>query len=135
MACVLADTGVIPLPSSHRQVNEDWLGRYRGWVYGSGFGLQLGAGVATIVTSATVYLTLVAEFLVGSALVGALIGATFGIARAAPLAVRGRARSHQQLIISHSRLLALAPAGRRMALALTAGAAVVLVSLSMWSRG
>src|SRR5947209_302552 len=33
------------LPSVRRQVNEDWLRRYRGWVYGAGFGAQLGAGV------------------------------------------------------------------------------------------
>jgi hypothetical protein len=33
-----------------RQVNEDWLGRYRGWVYGSTFGFQLGAGLFTTTT-------------------------------------------------------------------------------------
>src|SRR3954452_5946826 len=38
-------------PSWRRQVNEDWLGRYRGWFYGAGFGFQLGLGVATIVTT------------------------------------------------------------------------------------
>src|ERR1019366_9178078 len=46
-----------PLPSSRRQVNEGWLARYRGWVYGIGFGAQLGVGVATIVTSAAIYAT------------------------------------------------------------------------------
>src|SRR6478609_6746597 len=40
------------LPTTRRQVNEDWLTRYRGWVYGIGFGAQLGTGLATIVTSA-----------------------------------------------------------------------------------
>src|SRR4051794_37653013 len=40
------------LPTVHRQVNEDWLGAYRGWVCGLGFEVQLGAGPATIVTSA-----------------------------------------------------------------------------------
>ena len=43
------------LPTTRRQVNEDWMGRYRGWVYGVAFGAQLGTGVATIVTSAAVY--------------------------------------------------------------------------------
>ena len=43
------------LPTTRRQVNEDWMGRYRGWVYGGAFGAQLGSGVATIVTSAAVY--------------------------------------------------------------------------------
>ena len=40
------------LPSVPRQVNEDWLNEYRGWVYGAGFGFQLGAGVLTYITSA-----------------------------------------------------------------------------------
>ena len=26
------------IPSIHRQVNEDWLTTYRGWIYGGGFG-------------------------------------------------------------------------------------------------
>src|SRR5690242_21643417 len=30
--------GGLRLPSIRRQVNEDWLGRYRGWVVGAGFG-------------------------------------------------------------------------------------------------
>ena len=38
------------VPSIKRQVNEDWLGRYRGWVYGFGFGAQLGFGLVTVVT-------------------------------------------------------------------------------------
>src|ERR1700712_3061708 len=46
--------GGLSLPTVHRQVNEDWLVRYRGWVIGEGFGLQLGLGVVTIVATATV---------------------------------------------------------------------------------
>ena len=34
--------GGLRLPSPRRQVNEDWLTAYRGWVYGVGFGAQLG---------------------------------------------------------------------------------------------
>ena len=33
-------------------VHEQWLTRYRGWVYGVGFGAQLGFGLVTIITSA-----------------------------------------------------------------------------------
>ncbi|MGI9659651.1 MAG: hypothetical protein ACR2OD_12135, partial [Gaiellaceae bacterium] len=43
------------LPTVRRQVDETWLTRYRGWVYGAGFGVQLGLGVATIVTTSLVY--------------------------------------------------------------------------------
>jgi hypothetical protein len=134
LACLLIDTGLIPLPTVRRQVNEDWLGRYRGWAYGAGFGLQLGAGVVTIVTSAAVYLTLVGEFLVGSEVTGAMIGAAFGLVRAAPLMAPGRARSHEQLVTRHRRLVALAPAGKQLTLAMTAGAAGALIFLSIWSR-
>ena len=38
-----------PIPHHRRQVNEDWLGRYRAWVYGAGFGWQIGTGVARAV--------------------------------------------------------------------------------------
>ncbi|KQX66046.1 hypothetical protein [Angustibacter sp. Root456] len=77
------------LPSWRRQVDEAWLARYRGWVYGLGFGLQLGAGVLTIVTSSTVYAMLALAAWSGTPAVGAALGATFGLARALPvLAVR-----------------------------------------------
>src|SRR5919201_2557430 len=70
-----------PLPTLRRQVNEQWLHRYRGWVYGAGFGVQLGTGVVTIVSSASVYCALAAAALVGSPAWGAAAGATFGLVR------------------------------------------------------
>jgi sulfite exporter TauE/SafE len=76
-------------PGPRRQVNEDWLHRYRGWVYGAGFGLQLGLGVTTIVSTAAVYATGAAAFLAGSAAAGAAVGAAFGLARAATLLAAG----------------------------------------------
>ena len=36
------DVGGFRLPSHTRQVNEAWLDEYRGWVYGGGFGWQIG---------------------------------------------------------------------------------------------
>ena len=63
------------LPTVHRQVNEDWMVRYRGWVYGLGFGLQLGTGVVTVVTTSAVYAMWVAALLSGRRRPGALIGA------------------------------------------------------------
>ena len=73
------------VPGVRRQVNEDWLGRYRGWVYGLGFGAQLGVGFATIVTTAAVYAWMVAAVLTREPVAGLLIGACFGLARAAML--------------------------------------------------
>ena len=78
------------LPSWRRQVDEAWLTRYRGWVYGLGFGLQLGAGVLTIVTSSTVYAVLVLAAWSGNVWVGLVLGAAFGLARGLPvLALHG----------------------------------------------
>lgn len=72
-------------PSLRRQVDETWLNRYRDWVCGAGFGLQLGFGAATIVTSASLYLMWLLELLVGSPPAGALIGVVFGVARSVPI--------------------------------------------------
>ena len=47
IVALVFDLGGRALPSVQRQVNEDWLVEFRGWVYGFGFGAQLGAGVAT----------------------------------------------------------------------------------------
>lgn len=89
LAAGLDATGRKP-PGPARQVDENWLRSYRGWVYGIGFGAQLGVGVVTIVTSATVYAVGVAELATGSAALGAAVGLAFGLARALPLiATRG----------------------------------------------
>ena len=40
-ALTLDASGTVPGPA--RQVNERWLDEYRGWVYGLGYGAQLGA--------------------------------------------------------------------------------------------
>ena len=48
--------GGFRLPSHTRQVNESWLDQFRSWVYGGGFGWQIGVGLATYVTTAAVYL-------------------------------------------------------------------------------
>ncbi|GAC1590810.1 MAG: hypothetical protein NVS3B21_08730 [Acidimicrobiales bacterium] len=85
----LFDLSRVSVPTVRRQVDEDWLHRYRGWVYGAGFGAQLGLGVVTVVTTATVYAWMVAVVLSGSVLLGVAGGVGFGLARTVPvLAVR-----------------------------------------------
>ena len=53
-------------PFHRRQVDELWLGRYRPWVYASGFGWQIGVGVATYIMTAAVYLVVVLAALTAS---------------------------------------------------------------------
>ena len=95
------------LPTTRRQVNEDWMMRYRGWVYGVAFGAQLGGGVATIVTSAAIYATAAVAFLCGDPAVGAAIGAGFGLVRAMSLLPARGARNNESLVELHRRLSAL----------------------------
>lgn len=94
-----ADLGLLPrtLPSWRRQVDEQWLTRYRGWVYGLGFGTQLGFGVVTIVPSATTYAVALAALMTGTAAAGALIGALFGLVRALPVLLLARVDAPDQL--------------------------------------
>jgi len=95
LAAAVADLAPWRLPGGHRQVDEDWLTRYRGWVYG--FGYQLGLGVVTVVTSAATYALLALAVLTGSPAAGLALGAVFGLARALPALVLGRAQSHGEL--------------------------------------
>src|SRR5690349_13540950 len=91
-------------PSWRRQVDEAWLARYRGWVYGLGFGVQLGLGVVTIVTSSTVYATVLMAALTGSPVRGALLGAVFGTVRALPVLALRRVHDRHDLHRVFSRL-------------------------------
>jgi hypothetical protein len=116
------------LPSSRRQVNEDWLGRYRGWVYGAGFGGQLGVGVATIVTSATIYAVCALAVLAASPLAGGAIGGAFGLTRGASLLATRRAHDRRALAGLHRRLEALEAPVIRTTTALEAALLVLAVA-------
>jgi hypothetical protein len=109
--------GGLRLPTVHRQVDENWLGRYRGWVVGVGFGAQLGLGVVTIVNTAAVYLALALALLTGSVAAGALIGTTFGLVRALLILVVGRVRRPDQLRTALRRVHAWRPVSERIGIA------------------
>ncbi len=125
LAAALADLRGVRI--GRRQVDEDWLTRYRGWVYGAGFGYQLGLGVVTVVTSAATLAVLAVALLTQSAAGGLLVGAVFGAARALPALALGRAGTHVQLQGLARRLDQQArPFARATAGALAAGGAVLL---------
>jgi hypothetical protein len=127
-AAVGADLAGLRPPSSRRQVNEDWLGRYRGGVYGVGFGGQLGVGVATIVTTAATYATVALAFVSGSAALGALIGGAYGVVRAASLLPGSAVTDPAALMRLHKRSLALRAPARRAALAVELAALAAVVA-------
>src|SRR6476619_3232711 len=105
-AGLLLDARVLGLrvPGPHRQVNEDWLATYRGWVYGGGFGAQLGFGFATIITASATWIAFACALASGSAIAGTLIGAVFGLTRALPILSTARTRDHATLRATLARL-------------------------------
>ena len=69
------------LPIHRRQVNERWLDQFRPWVYGAGFGWQIGSGLATYVVTPAVYLMIVLVALSGAPLAALAVGTGFGLVR------------------------------------------------------
>jgi sulfite exporter TauE/SafE len=94
-------------PGPARQVNETWIGSFRGWVYGGAFGLELGLGVFTYVVTWGVYAALASALLTTSPLAGALVGATFGLGRSLSVLAAGYVDRPSRLV-SFNRALARA---------------------------
>ena len=112
-----------------RQVNEDWLVAYRSWVYGAGFGLQLGAAVATVVNTALVPLFMLAALLAGKVTAGLAMGAAFGAARGVSLVLGRRVRTSDDLRQLHRRLDRHADRVRRLGAGIAAALGAAAASL------
>ena len=101
------DLSPLKPPTPRRQVNENWIGRYRGWVYGAAFGVQLGVGFSVFVMSWGYYAMLLAAALTGSLAAGFLIGCVFGLGRGLLLHLAGRIDQPDKLAKFHMRMAAL----------------------------
>jgi hypothetical protein len=112
------------IPGPRRQVNERWLDEYRGWVYGLGYGAQLGVGLTTVVMSAAIYVALIAAFLSANASSGALVIAVYGAIRGMTPLLAARVRTPQQLVALHEQMLAV---GAMVAWGATATLGLILV--------
>lgn len=108
-----------------RQVNKDWLHRYRSWVYGLGYGLQLGAGPVTVVNTALIPLFMLAALLAG--IHGATIGALFGTTRGLTTILVGRVKATEDLQNLHRTLEGTQDLARRFSGAAAAAVAAALV--------
>src|SRR5947209_2565829 len=91
------------VPGPNRQVNERWLDEFRGWVYGLGFGAQLGLGITTVVTSAATYVAMFVAFLAADPAWGALVLGVFGAIRGVTPLLAARVRGPEQLRAFHGR--------------------------------
>jgi hypothetical protein len=121
-----AQVGGFRLPGHRRQVNERWLDRYRSWVYGAGFGWQIGVGLATFIVTAAVYLLVALAALTGEPVVAFLLCTGFGLLRGLAVLLARRATSIDRLQALHRRFDELSAPSR----AATIGALVVLAAVA-----
>jgi hypothetical protein len=105
--------GGFRLPSHTRQVNEGWLGQYRSWVYGGGFGWQIGVGLATYVTTAAVYLMIGLAALTASPVAAFVVVTGFGLVRGLAVLLGRRLTTPARMLALHRRLEELLPTAQR----------------------
>jgi hypothetical protein len=132
---VAADSriGGFRLPVHHRQVNERWLDQFRSWVYGAGFGWQIGTGLATYIKTCAVYQMIVLAALTGNPEVALVVGIAFGLVRGLAVFLGRHITTSAALADFHRRFMA----ADRYALAATvvceAGTTLVLsMAVSPW---
>jgi hypothetical protein len=110
LVAVASDTGVAgrSLPDHPRQVDERWLTKYRRWIYAGGYGVQIGAGFATYIMTAAVYLVAVLAIMTSAPAPAFAIGVMFGAVRGLTILLAAGARTPERLRAAHRRLAALA---------------------------
>lgn len=104
--------GVGP-PFLRRQVNEEWLVQYRSWLYGFGFGWQIGTGVTTYIMTTAVLLTFAIAALTASPLAAFVICMVFATTRGLAVLLAVRITTPAALASFHRRFDALGPSVRR----------------------
>jgi hypothetical protein len=119
------------LPVHHRQVNERWLDQFRPWVYGLGFGFQIGMGLATYIMTAALYLLLVLAALSQSVLIAVVLGATFGLIRGLAVLLGRAIRDPESLHAFHRRFSAIGPQIRLLTVAIEGGCFLTCIA-ALW---
>jgi len=113
------------LPNHPRQVNERWLDQYRSWVYGAGFGWQIGVGLATYIMTAAVYALVVLGALTASPGIALALGVAFGLVRGLAILLGRGITSTAALVAFHRRFDAWREPVRRGTVVVQAVAATV----------
>jgi hypothetical protein len=125
--------GGFRLPFHSRQVNERWLDQFRPWVYGAGFGWQIGAGLITYIKTAAIYLMIALAALTGSPGTAVAIGALFGLTRGLTVLLGRGITDTTALAAFHRRFTAADPVVLRVVAACELAVAVVFAGvLSSW---
>ncbi len=131
-AALAGDLAEVTPPSLERQVDRTWMTRFRGWVYGMGYGLQLGCGLATYISSWATWLMVAAMVLTGDVRVAVVIGALHGLVRSGTLWTTAGLHTTQRIRDHHRVLQRLHPTvattSNVLLAALTALTTVVVVT-------
>jgi MFS family permease len=127
----LADLGALgfEMPLLRRQVNERWLDQFRGWVYGAGFGWQIGVGLATYVMTTGVLLVVALGALGANPLVALGEGALFGTVRGLAVLIGALATTPAALMRIHQRVDRFREPVRRSTIGVLAAVALVLAGV------
>lgn len=122
------------LPVHRRQVNERWLDQFRPWVYGAGFGWQIGTGLFTFIKASAVYLMIVLAALTADPALALAVGVVFGLVRGLAVLLGRRITSPATLAGFHRRFAELGPVVLGVVVAVEVAAALLLASLvSLWA--
>ncbi len=129
---VFSDLGVggFRLPRHKRQVDRFWLDDYRSWVYGTGFGWQIGVGLATYIVTTGVYVTVLIAILGGSPAEALLLGLLFGGIRGLAIFLGARASTLEKLHALHRRITELEPGSRLVMFLVQAGVATMALGVA-----
>jgi hypothetical protein len=99
VAAVVGDLCGVTVPG-RRQVDERWLTSYRGWVYGFGFGVQLGFGLVTVVNTLLLGVVLLSGVLLPP-VQALLLGGVYGLTRGVGASINGWVRTVKDLRLMH----------------------------------
>ena len=116
--------GGFQVPIHRRQVNERWLDVYRPWVYGGGFGWQVGSGFATYIMTAANHLLVVGLVARGSVATAVATCGVFGLVRGVAVLLTRSATSPAALLEVHERVHRVGPACRWATIAVEGAVAV-----------
>jgi hypothetical protein len=130
------DAGVFGpvIPLWRRQVDDGWLGRYRGWVYGVGYGWQIGAGLATYIMTSAVFVMVLIGAASRNPFVAWLVCVGFGLVRGLGVLLTARASTPARLRELHRRFSVAGPPVRAAVIGVQVAVAIVAAAAAAWGR-
>ncbi len=131
-AAIVIDMKARRIPGPRRQVNQRWLDEYRGWVYGAGFGSQLGLGITTVVASSATYVAIAGAALTATPWQSAVVLGCYGAVRGLTPLLAARVSSPAALIEIHRALARWGAPVRSAGLIAMAASLSAAVAGALW---